>query len=259
MPVHDWTLVDAGVFHDFHQSWIISLRNSLNSGLLPNDFYAMAEQVAEGPIPDVVTLERISQESGELGVGLARVPISPDVGMAVLDAPPKTRFNHEADASLYAARSTQVVVRHVSGDRIVGFIEIVSPGNKHSAVAFRNFVEKLGAAIQAGCHLLVIDLHPPTPRDPRGVHAKFWEDSYGITSAPGVEPENPLGMAAYVSAMRPVAYFEPFAVGSTLIDMPIFLSQDRYINVPLERTYMEAWQGVPRRWREVVDRPKLGT
>ncbi len=46
--------------------------------------------------------------------------------------------------------------------------------------------------------------------------------------------------------MRPVAYFEPFAVGSTLIDMPIFLTEDRFINVPLERTYMEAWQGVPR-------------
>lgn len=129
----------------------------------------------------------------------------------------------------------------MSGDRIVAFIEIVSPGNKYSAVALRNFVEKLGAAIQAGCHLLVIDLHPPTPRDPRGVHAKFWEDSYGIASAPGFEPENPLGMAAYVSAMRPVAYFEPFAVGSTLIDMSIFLTQDRYINVTLERTYMEAW------------------
>lgn len=256
MPVHDWTLVDAGVFHDFHQSWIISLRNSLNSGLLPNDFYAMAEQVAEGPIPDVVTLERVSQDGDATRAGFPNTPISADVGIAVLDAPPKTRFNHDADASLYAARSAHVVVRHVSGDRIVAFIEIVSPGNKHSAVALRIFVEKLGAAIQSGCHLLVIDPHPPTPRDPRGLHAKFWEDSFGVPTAPGVEPENPLGMAAYVSAMRPVAYFEPFAVGSTLIDMPIFLTEDRYINVPLERTYMEAWQGVPRRWREVIDKPQ---
>ncbi len=147
------------------------------------------------------------------------------------------------------------MVRHVSGDRVVGFIEIVSPAttqcDRHSQLH-----RKLGAAIQSGCHLLVIDLHPPTPRDPRGVHAKFWEDSYGVPTVPGVEPENPLGMAAYVSAMRPVAYFEPFAVGSTLIDMPIFLTQDHYINVPLERTYMEAWQGRTTRWREVIDKPK---
>ena len=242
MPVHDWTLVDAGVFHQFHLSWNISLRDALNSGLLPSDFYAMAGRAAEEPISDVAGLERITP---------------PDIGIAVLDAPPKALFHHDVDATpgLYAARSSQIVVRHVSGDRIVGFIEIVSPGNKHSAVAFRSFVEKLGAAMRSGCHLLVIDLHPPTPRDPRGVHAKFWEESYGDTAAPGVDAVNPLGMSAYVSAMRPVAYFEPFAVGSTLIDMPIFLTQDRYINVPLEQTYTEAWQGVPRRWREVIDKP----
>jgi hypothetical protein len=22
MPIHDWTRVDAGIFHDFHQSWV---------------------------------------------------------------------------------------------------------------------------------------------------------------------------------------------------------------------------------------------
>ncbi len=54
--------------------------------------------------------------------------------------------------------------------------------------------------------------------------------------------------------MRPVAYFEPFAVASVLIDMPIFLTPDRYINVPLERTYMDAWQGVPKRWRQVIEK-----
>ncbi len=126
--------------------------------------------------------------------GFPKTPISTDVGIAVLDAPPKTRFNHDADASLYAARSAHVVVRHVSGDRIVAFIEIVSPGKRHSAVALRILSRSLELP-SSGCHLLVIDPHPPTPRDPRGLHAKFWEDSYGVPTAPGVEPENPLGMA----------------------------------------------------------------
>ena len=25
MPIHDWTRVDAGLFHAFHQGWIITL------------------------------------------------------------------------------------------------------------------------------------------------------------------------------------------------------------------------------------------
>ena len=36
MPIHDWSRVDAGVFHDFHQVWTIEIRNRLNDGLLPD-------------------------------------------------------------------------------------------------------------------------------------------------------------------------------------------------------------------------------
>jgi len=43
MPVHDWTLVDAGIFHDFHTVWIGALRNVLSEGLLPEGYYALAE------------------------------------------------------------------------------------------------------------------------------------------------------------------------------------------------------------------------
>jgi uncharacterized membrane protein len=46
MPVHDWTLVEAGIFHDFHTAWIISIRSALNQGILPEGYYAMAEQHA---------------------------------------------------------------------------------------------------------------------------------------------------------------------------------------------------------------------
>jgi len=255
MPVHDWTRVGSGIFHDLHQSWIISIRNILNRGLLPGDYYAMAEQVAEGPIPDVVTLERMLPplDAELLSVTTDRDKNSQDEGVAVLETPPKTRYSHEADLELYAGRATHVVVRHVSGDRVVGYIEIVSPGNKHSAVALKSFVDKLAKGLRSGCHLLVIDLHPPTPRDPRGVHACFWQQHFGDESAPGVDPKSPLVMSAYCSSLRPVAYFEPFAVGEKLIDMPIFLTPDRYINVPLETTYCEAWQGVPRRWRQVIE------
>src|SRR5689334_23707113 len=45
MPVHDWSRVGAGIFHDFHCAWIVEIRNALNGGLLPPDHDAMAEQI----------------------------------------------------------------------------------------------------------------------------------------------------------------------------------------------------------------------
>ena len=58
MPIHDWSRVFDGAFHAFHHSWItVSSRTSLNSGILPPDYYAMAEQVARPTVPDVLTLQ----------------------------------------------------------------------------------------------------------------------------------------------------------------------------------------------------------
>ncbi len=42
MPMHDWTRVDAGTYHDFHQTWIAMLKGKLNE-LLPEGYYAIAE------------------------------------------------------------------------------------------------------------------------------------------------------------------------------------------------------------------------
>ena len=30
MPIHDWSRVDANLFHDFHQTWTINIRNALS-------------------------------------------------------------------------------------------------------------------------------------------------------------------------------------------------------------------------------------
>ena len=57
MPVHDWTRVDAGTFHAFHLAWITHLSESLNGGILPGGYYAMAEQHGGRLIADVLTLQ----------------------------------------------------------------------------------------------------------------------------------------------------------------------------------------------------------
>jgi hypothetical protein len=45
---------------------------------------------------------------------------------------------------------------------------------------------------------------------------------------------------------------EPTAVGSPVIDMPLFLDDEHYVPVPLEATYQAAWHGVPERWKAVL-------
>jgi hypothetical protein len=50
----------------------------------------------------------------------------------------------------------------------------------------------------------------------------------------------------------PTAFVEPFAVGSPLPDLPLFLDEAFYVHVPLEETYQATWNGLPRILRDVV-------
>ena len=66
MPIHDWTKVDAGIFHDFHHAWIEQIKRLLNGGVLPPDHYALAEQHTSHFGPDVLTLQsRIRRDEDE--------------------------------------------------------------------------------------------------------------------------------------------------------------------------------------------------
>src|SRR5437588_7313392 len=58
MPVHDWTRVSDGTFHDFHYSWVLEIKRALKRGLLPKGYYVMAEQLGgDLGAPDVLTLQ----------------------------------------------------------------------------------------------------------------------------------------------------------------------------------------------------------
>src|SRR5438128_2103164 len=161
MPVHDWTRVDAGIFHAFHQQWIIAISNALNTGILPEDYYALPEQHAAGFGPDVLTLQgsRDYQDGAE-----ARGSSGDNTG--VLVAAPKLDLTAETDMEFYRRKQTPIVVRHVSGDRVVAMIEIVSPGNKAARNALRSFVEKAAELLDQRVHLLIVDLLPPRPPPP---------------------------------------------------------------------------------------------
>ena len=250
MPIHDWTRVEAGVFHDFHHAWIEQLKGALNSGLLPDDYYAMAEQHAAGFGPDVLTLQgRTEKEDGPDDLPRA----APTKGSTALKiAPPKARITAETDLEFYRRKQNTVAVRHVSGDRLVAVVEIVSPGNKSGRKAMNDFREKAALLLHKGIHLLILDLHPPTRRDPEGIHGAIWDEITGSEySAP---PEKRLTLAAYESGISIRAYVEPVGVGDTLPDMPLFLERGAHVDVPLEASYQAAFAAVPRRWRSVLER-----
>jgi hypothetical protein len=233
MPIHDWTRVDAGLFHAFHQRWISALCDALNSGVLPSDYFALPEQSIRGPIPDVLTLE-LASATGVDSVG--------DVGLAVATTPPKTHLTRRSEPKTYAGKANRITVRHRHGN-VVAVIEIVSPGSKASRSEFRTFVEKTADLIGRGIHLLIIDLFPPGKRDPRGIHKAIWDEfeEEDLELPAG----KPLTVASYDAGPPQVAYVEFLGAGDQLPNMPLFLKPEIYVWAPLEATYQTSWSVFP--------------
>lgn len=242
MPVHDWTRVDAGIFHHFHLEWTGALARALNNGLLPPDHYALAEQISRPWETDVLTL---------LGPTRGQPPSAgPAAGVMLSEAPPKVEYRAKADVDLYAAKAKAIVVRHTSEHQIIAVIEIVSPGNKNSQQRFKDFIGKAEQLLRAGIHLLVIDLFPPGRRDPQGIHKAIWDEI--LDNDFELPPDKPLTLAAYLAGAGAEAFVQPVAVRSPLPSMPLFLTPESYVDVPLEETYQSGWEAVPLFWREIV-------
>lgn len=243
MPVHDWQRVSAGIFHDFHNTWIVELKNALNAGLLPPDFYAISEQYAKQAFPDILTLRTDHPR---------RKPQSEGGMTAVAEAPPRVSARMTLDeTAAYALRRRTLVIRYREDHQIVALVEILSAGNKDRRSSLVGTVDKVVSALQQGYHVLVIDLHPPTARDPRGIHGAVWDEvGHGVYEPPA---DRPLTLVAYEADTPPCAYVEPTAVGAVLPSMPLFLQPGWYINVPLEQTYSAAYRGVPQVWRDVIE------
>jgi hypothetical protein len=259
MPIHDWTRVDAGIFHHFHQRWIGAISDVLNERLLPRQFYALAEQQGAGFEPDVLTLKASGaievEDEGMQSAGAQRVGNGggdDGGGHGLLVAEPSVTIRAETDLEFYRRKQNVVAVRHVSGDRLVAVVEVVSKGNKSGRKALDDFVRKAAEFLEHRIHLLILDLQRPTARDPQGIHGAIWDE---VAGEEYVRPAHkPLTLAAYESAAGVRAFIEPAAVGDRLIDMPLYLEEGRYVAIPLEETYLTAFDSVPGRWRVVLER-----
>jgi hypothetical protein len=242
MPMHDWTRVPAGIFHHFHHEWISAIALALNKGILPEGYYSLAEQHAAGFGPDVLALQaRGKKGQGPANKGKRRGPTTTLVK-------PRVRLTAETEAIFYGRKQKFIAVRHVSDDEIVAMIEIVSPGNKGSRHAVQAFSEKAFQLLEQHIYLMIVDVFPPGPRDPQGMHGAIWEN---YAEEEYVLPrDKPLTLASYEADFTVRAYVETFAVGDALTDMPLFLEPGGCVEVPLEKTYQAAWEAVPQRWQE---------
>jgi hypothetical protein len=247
MPIHNWVPA-ADVFHDFHQVWSVGIRHALNRGILPAGYSAHVELHAGGLIPDVLALQR-----------RPRAPRSGEAPAGVVTAPPKTRHVIQTRAPGLGGRSSRIAIRHRLGD-LVSVIEIVSPGNKASVNGLNSFIDKSIELLEHGVHLLVIDLFPPSERDPQGIHKSGWDEIEESDFT--LPPDKPLTLAAYragnaTAGIATTAYVEPVGVGDAMPDMPVFLESFGHVLVPLEATYQAAFADCPPDMRTLVETGRL--
>ncbi len=137
MPIHDWSGVNAVVFHAFRHRWIGGLCDVLNAELLPEDHFALIEAAADSPSPDI------------------------------LAGPAATGRDEAAGSGVEVRGHIRIAVRQEDG-RIVAVVEILSSESKASDASLRAFTEMMAKMIVQGVHLLVVNLFPPGVRAPRG-------------------------------------------------------------------------------------------
>ncbi|MFO0960700.1 MAG: DUF4058 family protein [Isosphaeraceae bacterium] len=239
MPLHDWTRVPSALFHDFHQSWTIRIKDALNAGILPEGYSALAEQRSGRIEADVLTFQRHPMPSAGHG------------GRAVLAERPATMFVSRSNREHYAEKANRIAIRHHLG-RVVAVIEIVSPGNKDSRAALRDFAGKVVDLLSRDVHILLMDPFPPGPRDPSGLHKVIWDEF--LEEPFDFPPGKDRLLASYeCGEARRVAYVEPIGIGEDLPSMPLFLAPDWYVAAPLEPTYQATWEASPSALRRAVE------
>lgn len=248
MPIHNWVPV-TDVFPHFHQRWSGAICDALNDGLLPPGYSALVDlHTSDGMVPDVLTVQRQPRRSRTA---------KPEGGVLLSDTP-KTRHVIQANAGP-SVRARRIAIRHRLGE-LVSVIEIVSPGNKSSKNGLRSFVEKSVDLLEHGVHLLVIDLFPPSKRDPQGIHKAIWDEFEELEFT--LPSDKPLTLASYMAGSASAgiittAYVEPVGVGDVLPDMPAYIRNFGYVPVPLEASYQATFADCPSDMRFLVETGSL--
>jgi hypothetical protein len=240
MPIHDWTRVDAAYFHSSYLTWTSTISGALNKGVLPSSHYAICENHRDGRAPAFVDLGE--SETSWVDPGEQRGLRFAD------DCPPQTCYYDACSHPEYAEKI--VTIRRSDYNGVVAAIRLVAPQTKRSRYRMEQFTGWVVEVIRHGISVLIVDIFQPGPHDPQGIHKAIWDE---FTDNGFVLPrETPLTLASYRAKPVPAAFVEPTSVGRDLIDMPLFLDSNCYVNVPLEKSYCDAFEGEPKHIRKLL-------
>lgn len=216
-----------------HGTWIHYLMRSLNRSLLPPGYRAVRESKFNGV---------------EVDVGLVREP------QAVYETTPVAASTcagyrippYDADAAGVVSPYGRVLVFREDGDaRLVGAIELVSPGNKDRPEERKAFAAKMQTYIQSGVSLIVADIVTVPSANLNNV----WAAEFGSGEGCLLAPED----ATYASAYRPYhaghdprvqMWMRPVAVGELLPTLPLFIDANQAVPIDLDTTYAEACEDI---------------
>jgi hypothetical protein len=225
-------LDDIYTWEAIHGGWAACIVADLNRKLPPN-FTAIDRQRFGAELEiDVATFERAFDgdraSGGSGGTALLEAPSY---------APPVVR--RSIAAGFPDIVEIRVFLRD-GGSRLVGAIEIVSPGNKDRPTERQAFVAKCLSYLKDGVSLIIVDV--VTTR-----RANLHDELMKMLDESG-ESDDLAGVPLYVSAYRPVVrseqgeidlWVERLAVGLKLPIMPLRLTGDLFVPVDLESTYQE--------------------
>lgn len=174
---------------------------------------------------DVSTFEEEGQSAGRLSAE----------GGAALDAMPQPTLTLETD--LPEQDEYEVLVYDAArGRRLVAAVEVVSPSNKDRPECRRAFVAKVAALLQQGVCVSVVDL--VTVRQ-FNLYADLLELIGRVDPQIGAAPPHLYSVTVRGRRrpeMQPLldVWFYPMTVGQPLPTLPIWLSADLRVLLPLE-------------------------
>jgi hypothetical protein len=234
MPLRDhfhspW--MDENIWEGFHSAWANTIVRHLNESLLPPNFRAIPQvHLGASVEADVATFEGTSSNKASESTTLSAA------ATAVWSPPEPTQTltvefleQDTCEVRVYDAKR---------GMRLVGVIELVSPGNKDRPEACHAFVSKCAAYLQEQVGLIIVDV--VTSR-----RANLHEELLNLTGADeSLVAVGDLYAGAYRagpngSATRLDTWSATLTLGEPLPTLPLWLRGDLAIPVDLEKTYEE--------------------
>jgi hypothetical protein len=152
-------LEQPGVWHDFHQAYITTIRNALTPQIVPNYIAKIDDHIY---VHELSAEERTFLGRSDLSLLRSSRPVKSAAGARSVVAPvsglitPGIDIVHESFIEIRDRETTEVIT----------VIELLSPSNKMPGTDREQYVGKRKAILASNTHLVEIDLLRGGPRMP---------------------------------------------------------------------------------------------